>query len=56
MPDLCEPTPHYAAVAAVIRLHYTVGKGRLTIREHGPIIRAAVAATQDHTSAQEDTQ
>lgn len=42
-PDLCDPSPHPGAVAAVIRLHHRVGKGRLTAREHGPEIREFVA-------------
>lgn len=42
-PDLCSPAPHPAAMAAVIRLHWTVGKGKLTRAEHGAEIRAAVA-------------
>lgn len=33
--------PHPAAVAAVIRLHHSTG-GKLTVKEHGPTIRAAV--------------
>ena len=38
-------SPHYAAVAAVIRLHHVHGKGSLTVREHGPAIRQAVKAS-----------
>lgn len=47
-PELDRPHwgPHPAAVAAVIRLHHQHGKGRLTKREHGPEIRAAVKAWQ----------
>lgn len=33
-------SPHPAAIAAVLRLHYRVG--RLTVKEHGAEIRAAV--------------
>lgn len=33
-------SPHIAAIAAVLRLHYQVG--RLTVKEHGAEIRAAV--------------
>lgn len=36
--------PHPAAIAAVIQLHFRVGKGQLTKSEHGPAIRAAVKA------------
>lgn len=45
-PDLRQPSgqPHPAAVAAVIGLHHSHGKGRLTVSEHGPEIRAAVRA------------
>lgn len=45
-PDLDRPVwgPHPAALAAVFRLHRTCGKGALTVREHGPVIRAAVKA------------
>lgn len=43
-PDLCDPAPHPAAVAAVIRLHHQHGKGSLTAAAHGPAIRQAVAA------------
>ena len=45
-PDLCQPSghPHPAAAPAVFRLHHRYGKGRLTVREHGPQIRAAVKA------------
>lgn len=39
--------PHPAAVGAVIRLHHRYGKGQLTVREHGPMIRAAVRAHND---------
>jgi hypothetical protein len=39
--------PHPAAVAEVIRLHWRHGKGRLTRDEHGPAIRAAVAAWEE---------
>lgn len=42
-PDLCDPSPHPAAISAVIQLHSVVGKGRLTRAEHGPLIRRAVA-------------
>ena len=42
-PALCDPDPHPAAIAAVIRLHFKHGKGRLTVAEHGAEIRAAVA-------------
>lgn len=43
-PEVDRPVygPHPAAVAAVIRLHWVYGKGRLTVREHGPEICAAV--------------
>lgn len=36
--------PHYAAVAAVLKLHHRKGRGGLTVREDGPEIRAAVRA------------
>lgn len=39
--------PHPAAVAAVIRLHWLHGKGQLTVQEHGPEIRAAVARWEE---------
>lgn len=44
-PDLDRPGygPHPAAVAEVIRLHWRHGKARVSSREHGPAIRAAVA-------------
>lgn len=43
-PDLRQPSgrPHCAAIAAVIRLHHQHGKGMLTKRAHGAIIRQAV--------------
>ena len=37
--------PHPAAIAAVLRLHHTDGK--LTVKTHGPVIRAAVKAFDD---------
>lgn len=45
-PDLkdTDGSPHPAAIAAVIRLHYLHGKGSLRKGEHGPEIRAAVKA------------
>jgi hypothetical protein len=44
-PELCDErgAPHPAAVVAVLRLHYTVGKGKLTREEHGPKVREFVA-------------
>jgi hypothetical protein len=44
-PDLVDDQghPHPAAIVAVMRLHYTVGRGRLTRTEHGPLIRGHVA-------------
>lgn len=42
--------PHYAAVAAVIRLHYQQGRS-LTVKAHGPAIRAAVRITDDEAIA-----
>lgn len=43
-PELCDDhrSPHPAAAVAVIHLHYRFGKGRITKREHGSEIRAAV--------------
>lgn len=44
-PELTDPLsgrPHLAAFSAVVRLHGRYGKGRLTRREHGEQIRAAV--------------
>lgn len=35
--------PHPAAIAAVVRMHFLYGKGRLTVTEHGAEIRGAVA-------------
>lgn len=45
-PELCDDhgQPHHVAVATVLRLHATIGKGQLTKAEHGPIILAAVDA------------
>jgi hypothetical protein len=52
-PELREPSgrPHPAAIAAVIRLHHAYGKGRLTLREHGGAIRAAVRRWGERFSA-----
>ena len=41
--------PHPAAVAAVLRLHHTDGK--LTVKTHGPVIRAAVKAFDERALA-----
>lgn len=43
-PELTDPEwgPHPAAIAVVHVLHSRYGKGRLTVREHGPAIRRAV--------------
>jgi hypothetical protein len=43
-------TPHYAAVAAVIRLHHQVGR-ILTVKAHGPEIRQAVADWYEEMAA-----
>ena len=34
---------HPAAISAVVRLHFLVGRGRLTVAEHGGQIREAVS-------------
>jgi hypothetical protein len=44
-------TPHPAAQAAVARLHQRYGKGQLTVKEHGPEIRAAVRASDEQAIA-----
>lgn len=50
MPGVCPESereqPHFAAIAVVLRLHQEYGKGRLTVREHGPTIQAAVVDAQ----------
>jgi hypothetical protein len=43
-PEFTQPSgnPHCAAITAVIRLHHEHGKGQITRREHGAVIRQAV--------------
>ena len=45
---------HPAAIVAVIRLHHTVGKGRLTKREHGEQIAGAVRVWEARYGKRED--
>ena len=42
---------HPAAITAVIRLHHQHGKGKLTVREHGPAIRSAVDGFEKATGS-----
>ena len=47
LPDLCpDGEPHPAAISAVMRLHLRYGRGSLTARAHGAVIRASVLAAQ----------
>lgn len=55
-PEFCSPQPHPGAVAAVIRLHYLHGRGRLTRGEHGDAIREFVSCWEARLQVESERQ
>lgn len=52
-PELCSPAPHPAAIAAVIRLRWLEGPGKVTAAEHGQVIRDSVRRFDAWVSGEE---